>query len=152
MTAPSVRLALVAGLGVSALIASCGGMSKRPAQAPPTDAPVTWPTTPEAARARIETLDREIAARNETLDARPAVTSHDPATSPMIEPGGDTETCVRSARPVCQDVCSLSDSICDAADEICKLAADLPGDDWAAGRCTAGKESCDKARLRCCNC
>jgi hypothetical protein len=64
----------------------------------------------------------------------------------------DPQECVRSTRPLCQDVCSLADSICDAADEICRLADALPGDAWAAGRCTAGNESCAKARARCCGC
>ena len=48
---------------------------------------------------------------------------------------GPAPTCVPSLRPTCQDVCSLADTICGAADEICRLAHDLPGDTWAAGRC-----------------
>ncbi len=178
MTAPrwlaTAITAVVIG-GPLAVAASCGGggmarsthVDGRPPQ------PEPWTGSPDAARARIETLDREIAARVATLD----VGAIEPGRTPVIEPrpqpmtdpptaGGDAgssgagssgagssrATCERSPRPLCQDVCSLSDSICDAADEICRLADQLAGDAWAAGRCSAGKDACSTARTRCCGC
>lgn len=148
----SPRLAIAA-----LLLVSCGGgapkpvhTSTRPAPEPePPGVVEPWTAGPEVLRARIETLDREIASREDALGLAPLVPGAEPP-APMTEPGAGT--CTRSARPACQDVCSLSDSICSAADEICRIADQLAGDAWAAGRCTAGKTSCARARERCCSC
>ena len=152
---------LVAGLAVALatgpmMIVGCGGSpygarparSVRPQTIPEPPPSIDPGISPDAVRARIETLDREIAARAMTLGFEPTMPDADGGPEPMAVP----PTCTRSPRPVCQDVCSLSDSICDAADEICRLADALVGDAWAAGRCTAGHASCAQARARCCGC
>lgn len=147
-------LALLAAAGAALAIASCGGgaaKSRMKPEAPvmPNGPETTTPSgDPEAARARIETLDREIAARESTL----GLARFDPGVEPVPMTSPATATCTRSPSPRCQDVCTLSDSICAAADEICKLAGALPGDAWASGRCTAGNVSCGRARERCCDC
>jgi hypothetical protein len=144
-------------VGCALVVAGCGGSKPVPAsrtmsEAPP---PSTWPVSDEGARARITTLDREIAARAMTLGLEPsAVTPGDPdgpAGTSMTDPVTPS-TCERSQRPACQDVCSLSDAICAASDEICQLAGQLAGDAWAAERCAAGRGSCAAARERCCRC
>ena len=152
---------LAAAALIAALVAACGGSGPMARTSANRTDPTTyelWNASPEVKRARIETLEQEIAAGNDDLERSPAP-AVDPDRSPMVEPGtapssdpGGASACVRSARPVCQDVCSLSDSICDASDEICRLAESLPGDEWAAGKCTAGRESCARARQRCCGC
>lgn len=174
----AARLTIVSALALAlALAVSCGGSGKVMYEGQPTKLtrpqPEPLPATDEARHARIETLDREIADRAATLgfeplpgtNPRPGTnpwsgtgtnprpsTNPDPGTSTMAEPPGVADSCPRSSRPVCQDVCTLSDSICDAADEICRIAASMPGDDWAAGRCSAGATSCAQARTRCCDC
>jgi hypothetical protein len=52
----------------------------------------------------------------------------------------------------CNDVCDLADAICDNAERICDLASELPGDSWAADKCTSSKASCKEAKQRCCTC
>lgn len=140
------------------LIVGCGGSPygakperlvrphPRPEPPPPSMVPTMVP--PDTLHARIETLDAEIQARAATLGLPPQVPSSDGGAEPMTP----APTCAPSPRPVCQDVCSLADAICDAADEICRLATGLPGDTWAAGRCSAGHASCAQARERCCGC
>jgi hypothetical protein len=63
---------------------------------------------------------------------------------------------VRSCPPVppkaCYDVCSLADAICDNAERICSIAAETPGDAWAAEKCDSAKASCREAKDRCCAC
>ncbi len=136
------------GIGVALALASCGGSRVAPAAgvAPPQE----WPVGDERARARITTLDREIADRAAALGLEPPAVV-DPGGEPMADPAAPS-TCERSPRPVCQDVCGLADAICTAATEICKLAGELPGDAWAAQRCAAGTGSCAQARDRCCGC
>ena len=171
----AARVTILASLAL-ALAVSCGGSGKVMYEGQPTKMarplPEPLPATDEARHARIETLDREIADRAATLGFEPINTGRNPeagtnprpstnpepgtnpqpGTSTMADPPGVTNSCPRSSRPVCQDVCNLSDSICDAADEICRIAAAMPGDDWAAGRCSAGASSCAHARTRCCGC
>ena len=151
---PGAMAALAAGAAVAA---SCGGAPAKqmtePRSVPPAYAgPEPLMVPPDQVRARIEALDRDLAARAQELGLEPPPSTHgaDGATAPLADPA--TLTCPRSPRPVCQDVCTLADSICDAADEICELARALPGDRWAAGRCTAGQDSCARARERCCAC
>jgi hypothetical protein len=163
--------ALAAGLALAIALVSCGGgaatrATREPSTRPmPEPMPEQWVGSPDTVRARIETLDREIADRAHAMGLEPPGSDvFDPGTSPspstststststsrMTVPAGPT--CDRSTRPLCEDVCSLADSICDAAGEICKLAGSLPGDAWAAGRCSAGASSCERARERCCGC
>jgi hypothetical protein len=52
----------------------------------------------------------------------------------------------------CVEVCKLSDAICRSKDDICRLAADLPGDTWAQGRCESARASCSDAAQRCTSC
>ncbi|MCG8425314.1 MAG: hypothetical protein MJE77_46130 [Proteobacteria bacterium] len=54
--------------------------------------------------------------------------------------------------PVCSDVCTVTRSICTNADSICRLARDLPGDNWAEGKCTDAKNACTEAIAACCTC
>lgn len=54
--------------------------------------------------------------------------------------------------PACDDVCGLSEAICENAESICGIAAELPDDDWAAGKCNSAKASCREAKQRCCSC
>jgi hypothetical protein len=61
-------------------------------------------------------------------------------------------TCHPAATQTCTDSCQLSDTICDNADKICKLAAELVGDTWAAGKCDTAKQTCDAAHAKCCAC
>jgi hypothetical protein len=52
----------------------------------------------------------------------------------------------------CNDVCILADYICQAADDICRIAATLPGDEWARGKCAKSRASCAEARRKCSDC
>ena len=61
-------------------------------------------------------------------------------------------TCVRNPSATCSDTCQLSDSICDNAKKICDIANQLPGDDWAAKKCSEGNETCSAAKTQCCEC
>jgi hypothetical protein len=52
----------------------------------------------------------------------------------------------------CGDVCNIKEAICDNADSICRIADELEGDAWAAGKCKSAKASCKEATDRCCAC
>ena len=89
---------------------------------------------PESPHDEIERLSNEIAAQ--TSSAVPV------APTPMS--GGSSETC--------KSVCDIKDSICKNSGRICELAGGMTGDDWAAGKCTDAKQSCDSAKKRCTDC
>ncbi len=73
--------------------------------------------------------------------------------TPMAEAPKSTDAaCHPAPTDTCSDSCKLSDSICDDAKKICDLAATLPGDTWAAGKCDSGKTSCSDAHDKCCAC
>jgi hypothetical protein len=57
-----------------------------------------------------------------------------------------------SEPPECRDSCTLATSICDNAGRICRLAQQLAGDDWAAGKCTDAGAVCRQATADCCGC
>ena len=52
----------------------------------------------------------------------------------------------------CRDSCTLATSICDNAGRICRLAQQLSGDNWAAGKCTDAGAVCRQATADCCGC
>lgn len=147
----SILLALLAGALTTAAVA-CGAAPQHRAEAvqppPSSDAPLG---DPAALRARIDELDLAIAADWPGLDIEPP---SDAMASEMasLTPAAATSTCERSSRTSCVDVCKLSDSICNNATTICDLAAQLPGDAWAADKCNRGKASCKTASERCCGC
>jgi hypothetical protein len=53
---------------------------------------------------------------------------------------------------VCRDACTLATSICDNAGRICRIAQQLAGDDWAAGKCADANAVCRQATADCCDC
>lgn len=63
-------------------------------------------------------------------------------------------TCPAAASdpPPCHDACTLATSICDNAESICRLAGELAGDAWAAGKCADAAAVCRAATARCCDC
>lgn len=144
MTGSRLVAALATAAAISGLVA-CGGV---PMHKPHGQSPAPAPGSPHDA---IIALDEQIAAdvaaqggtepTPEAIEAASAMSISDAA-----------GVCVRPLGDVCGDSCRLSDSICSAAGEICKLAAQLPGDAWAEGRCDAGKASCADAARRCCAC
>lgn len=106
---------------------------------------------PDAIRARITELSAQIdQERGQLGDEPPGPEAMSAMTD--VTPEAAAATCERSARELCSDVCKLGDSICTNAQSICDLAGQLPGDAWAAERCTAGKASCKSASEKCCAC
>ena len=105
---------------------------------------------------RIQNLDSQIAEQMEEL----GLTA--PTDDEMMSSGWESAALPESdlvstceAPPMgdgCDDVCTTGDLICDNAQAICDLADELAPDDWASQRCSAGRESCDRARERCCGC
>lgn len=57
-----------------------------------------------------------------------------------------------SEPPACRDSCTLAGSICDNASRICRIAQQLAGDDWAAGKCSDASAVCRQATADCCDC
>lgn len=146
-------LALVAGAGAAALVACAAAKAPAPAAHSPAHDVTAPPLAgrPDELRERIRQLDADIAAALATADlgAPDAAAVEATASVPLADL---RTTCERSSRQLCQDVCRLGDSICDNASAICELADQLPGDAWAAERCSAGKASCKRASERCCTC
>ena len=136
---------------LAALIVACGGSTARKA------APEGRDTTGGVAapRTEIEQLDARITAELQTLGLAPPddteltemMVAH---RTPALPQGTAAEAC--TTPPTCSDVCTLADSICASATRICELADQMAGDAWATQRCAAGKESCARARERCCSC
>ncbi|MDB4959037.1 MAG: hypothetical protein JWO36_6606 [Myxococcales bacterium] len=67
-------------------------------------------------------------------------------------PSSQDPVCRPASNDACRDSCTLSDSICGNAQRICTLAQQLPGDAWAAEKCTSGKAVCEAAHDKCCHC
>ncbi len=150
MAAPRM---LAAATVATALLACAGSAGRSPAttrEAAGTQAP-PLAGRPDELREQIRRLDAEIASQLVAAELEaPDPTSIEAAGG---VPMADLRTaCARSPRETCQDVCRLGDSICDNAAAICDLAAELPGDAWAAGRCDSGKVACKRGNDRCCSC
>jgi hypothetical protein len=151
-------VAALVGLGLAAAIIACGGTRKARVGAPPTltpqsDAAGVPPTDP---RGEIEQLDTDIKASLEQLEV-PAIAPWSAMSGTEIDVRPLAEirgVCTPPARPsqTCADVCTVSTHICDNADRICVLAGELQPDEWATGKCEDGKQSCEAARKRCCDC
>ncbi|HEX7837935.1 MAG TPA: hypothetical protein VF469_10760, partial [Kofleriaceae bacterium] len=71
---------------------------------------------------------------------------------PFATPTTADPACHPQASARCKDACTLSDSICNNQQRICDLAKQLAGDDWAAGKCTSARASCQAAHASCCSC
>jgi hypothetical protein len=110
-------------------------------------------------RAEIDALDRQIDADLARAQLPPPAEScTGPAcaqamSQPFAVPSvGDAQCRAPVPTTHCADVCSISTSICDNQRKICELAEQLPGDDWAAGKCARARVSCKSARDQCCSC
>jgi len=146
--------ALIAGVLAGLWLAACGGAKPRAAAQEPV-AGLDHRATHDP---RIEDLDRQITEQLEELGLAPPtdmeltemMVSHSTPALPMADLASSCSS--PPAADGCEDVCTTGDLICDNARAICDLASELAGDDWAAQRCAAGQESCDRARERCCGC
>ena len=96
----------------------------------------------------IETQRAQMALP-EPSPVAPMAVQATPMTNP---PSSHDASCTHGTSQTCTDSCTLSDDICLNAKKICDLAHDLPGDDWAAGKCQRGQETCDAAHAKCCAC
>lgn len=150
-------LGVVAGLACAAVIACSASprqSTMRPA-APPQ--PVT--ASPQAAEveqtdphAQIEYYAEQIDAQRKQMQLPEAVLPMSSQPMAPIPHAAEDTTCHPAASTSCGDVCRLSDSICDNSVKICKLADELGGDEWAAGKCASAKQTCGDAHKRCCEC
>jgi hypothetical protein len=136
------------------LLASCA--SGAPKTAAP--APVAAAAAPRDPRAEIEALDRaitdELGRAHVAAPATAACTGAACATAmatPFAAPASGA-TCGPAPSDRCTDVCTLSTSICENQQKLCELAQRLPGDDWAANKCTRARASCTAAHDACCGC
>lgn len=106
-------------------------------------------------RAEIEQLSNEIEQQRVKMNLpAPAPQPAEPmsAQAPVAPPHTQDAACHPAPSQTCTDSCTIGDSICGNADRICKLADGMPGDDWAAGKCQAAKQTCSDAHKRCCEC
>lgn len=136
--------------GLLVVLAACGAARK---SAPPAPASAE----PPDAHAQIEALDRQIAdeLRSAQLAVPAAACAGSCATAvatPFAVPALDDAACHPAPSPTCTDACNLSSSVCTNQQKLCDLAAQLAGDDWAAGKCASARESCKTTRDRCCSC
>ena len=115
-------------------IAACAAAHKSASQPPAAAASERPQTTVETPHDEIERLSNEIAA-----DQSRAVPV---APTPMSAGSSDT----------CKSVCDIKGTICKNSERICELAGEMPGDDWAAGKCTDAKQACSDATKRCDDC
>lgn len=143
---------LFAGVVAAALVACAAGGRAQKASVAPAGADAATPLSgrPDDLRARIAELDAAIARDLGVaqIDAPDAATAAEMSATPLADV---RLTCDHTPSERCQDVCKLSGSICDNAESICDLAAQLPGDAWAAERCGAAKAACQRATERCCS-
>jgi hypothetical protein len=150
MTTWTKRARVAGAIALAALLGACGGAMQKPASAEPS--PAVLSADPRQAHAEIDTLMQRTDADMATLGATPAspMSAPTPATAAHAIPG----TCAPppDPSPTCRDVQTIAERVCDAATRICELAADLPGDDWATGRCNASTASCATAHQRSCDC
>jgi hypothetical protein len=161
----AVRILLAASLTL--ILGACG--ASKPAQAPASQA-AAGGAGEAPTRAEIARLWDEIDGwRGQAGMAGP----DDNGTSPMAAPGeAEVATSMPerasvapaiqppdaacpvtvSEPPQCRDSCTLATSICSNAERICRLAEDLAGDDWAAGKCSDAAGVCRQATADCCDC
>lgn len=165
----TVRILLAASLTL--ILGACG--ASKPAQAPASQA-APGSAGEDPARAEIARLWDEIDGwRGQAGMAGPEGNDGNDGASPMAAPGeAEAATSMRepasvaptiqppdtacpvtvSEPPQCRDSCTLATSICSNAERICRLAADLAGDDWAAGKCSDAASVCRQATADCCDC
>lgn len=144
---------LLAGVVAAGLVAcAAAGRAPQKTSMAPAGADAATPLSgrPDELRARIAELDaaitRDLGAAQ--VEAPDAATAAQMAATPFADL---RINCDHTPSERCQDVCTLSASICDNAESICDLAAQLPGDAWAAERCGAAKAACQRATERCCS-
>ena len=149
---------LLVGLAGAVFIA-CASSSPRPASVPAaqTNAGSSTPVPGGDRHAQIEQLSAKLDEQQGSLQTLPAPAPNAPSCGSACEQMAAAEeskdaACHPAKTQSCTDVCTLSDSICDTKDKICNLAADMPGDAWAAGKCTDAQSSCAAAHGRCCSC
>lgn len=95
----------------------------------------------------------ELAPGSRTPEGEPAAAGADPGrVSASLRPPDAACPAAASEPPECRDSCTLAASICDNAGRICRLAQQLAGDDWAAGKCTDAGAVCRQATADCCDC
>jgi hypothetical protein len=142
-----------------AVVVACAASPK---QSTTTPAPPTMaPAMPANSHDEIERLANEIDQQRTQMNlpapaplpapAEP-MAAHTSAMTPVPPPHAQDPTCHPAPSQTCTDSCTLGDSICGNADKICKLADGMPGDDWAAGKCSTAKQTCSDAHKRCCEC
>jgi hypothetical protein len=152
-----VRAATAVGIaGVGCAIIACASSAKSSMTGTAPVAPQM--VTSDDPKAQIEGYLKKIAdAEHDQLNA-PATTMAVSACGGLCDPMAtkqvkDDATCRPAKTDTCTQMCSLSDSICDNKDRICELATTkLPGDAWAAGKCSDATKSCTDAHARCCDC
>jgi hypothetical protein len=143
---------------IGAWLAACGAAGARktasePAAQDSSAAGMTGRPTEE-----IRDLDAQIAQQMADLGLAPPSDAEvtdmmAQSSTPALPTASVVDSCEQPPQADgCGDVCTLADSICTNARRICDLADQLPGDDYAAQRCTAGRGSCDRAKTRCCDC
>lgn len=149
--------ALAAGCAIA--LACAGAPSARSTAPEAAGAPSRVQTMPGDPRAEITELDRQITAalaRAEVPASPVASCSGDACATalaaPFATPAPEDPACHPAPSDHCTDVCKLDTSICRNQDRICELAKSLPGDDWAANKCTSARASCQAAHQRCCGC
>ena len=161
-----VRLAvLVAGTTLCACaLTGCVAMSKPSKAMSPqveaNDPDICAVARPKPAQEKASKIDKIKALWAKIIDQRRAAKLDVPIADEMATRVADKSVsqaraiCERPEDPplLCQDVCTLADSICDNAENICRLAGELGDDDWANERCASAKASCADAATRCCDC
>jgi hypothetical protein len=132
------------------LFAIACAASPKPASAPA--AMGRSDVAPNDPHQRITDLSQQIDNERDKMQlAAPPLPASVEHATPMSEPPS-SKTCQPGASQTCHDTCTLADSICTNAAEICKIAAELPGDTWADGKCATARSTCDSAHDKCCGC
>lgn len=144
---------VAAGFLCMAIVACASAQRAAVAPTPASDA-AGAPQMADDPHAEIERLSQDIdVARGQIgLTAPSPIGAPPPAEAMAAVPLSTDATCQPAQTDRCTQSCKVSDSICNNAQRICDLAHDLPGDDWAAGKCATAKQTCDTAHERCCTC
>jgi len=136
-------------------VGGCGGAQMRGAAREPsqtTAAAGAAEESPPDARAEIERLEREIAARSGAVPSGQEVPAGPvPGVTRTPQPPGVARNQGQGdGELVCEQACQATGSICQAARRICSLA-DQMDDDWARGRCQVASRTCTDTRRRASN-